>query len=259
MNYSNELKLALSLVEQCGEIQKNGLNKQKEIFLKEEDKSPVTEIDRKCEILLRENILRVFPSDSFLGEESGYIKGSSGRCWIIDPLDGTRPYIRNIPTYGTLIGLEEENRVVVGVIHLPALNITCWASLGEGAFLNGKRIHVSSTSNLERAIGSALGFLEKDSPQYLREKLLRFMNKWDYAYGFMDSFSYVCVASGRLDLCINLLDKPWDCAAAACIITEAGGKFSDIRGNYSIYNGSTVLSNGFLFEEIIEFFREEEE
>ena len=78
------------------------------------------------------------------------------------------------------------------------------------------------------------------------------MHEWDYTYGFMDNYSYGCVASGRLDLAISLLDKPWDCAAAACIVSEAGGTYSDVEGNRTVHNGSIVLSNGFLHDAILE-------
>ena len=250
--YYKELALALNLADECGNIQKKYAPDSITVTRKE-DESPVTEVDKQCESLLRSGLLDRFPDDGFLGEESGAASGSSGRRWIIDPIDGTRPFIRGIPTYSTLIALEEENVPVLGVIHLPALEITCWASRNEGAFCNGSAIHVSKTSKLQDAMGSALGFVEHPSAE-LRGKLLSAMRLWNYNYGFMDAYSYVCLASGKIDCSINLLDKPWDCAAAACIITEAGGTYSDINGTLSIENGSFLASNGVLHKHLLNFF-----
>jgi histidinol-phosphatase len=148
------------------------------------------------------------------------------------------------------VALEAEGEPVVGVIHLPAFDTTYTASKGTGAFRNGNRIRVSTTRALDAALGSALGFIEKrDRP--IADRLLNLMGRWDYAYGFMDNYSYGLVADGRLDLCVNLLDKPWDCAAAACIVREAGGRYSDIRGEETVHNGSIILSNGRLHDEIV--------
>jgi fructose-1,6-bisphosphatase/inositol monophosphatase family enzyme len=82
------------------------------------------------------------------------------------------------------------------------------------------------------------------------------MRTWDYAYGYMDAYSYMCVADGRLDGCVNLLDRAWDCAAAACIVTEAGGRFSDIAGNRTVHGGTFVVSNGRVHESLLNFFRD---
>lgn len=251
MNHSRELTEALLAAREAGELQRSFEEKIPAAELKA-DASPVTAVDRACETLIRDRLLKAFPADGFLGEETGTVTGGN-RCWIVDPLDGTRPYLRGIPTYSVLIALEEENEPVVGVIHLPAMNLTCWATRGKGAFLNGKVIRVSAVRTLDAATGVAFGFREKaDSRE--GKALLALMRAWDYAYGFMDAYSYVCVASGKLDLAVNLLDKPWDCSSGACIVAEAGGVFSDIGGKRSVHNGSIILSNGFLHEETLRYF-----
>lgn len=252
MIFDTELSVAIDIAKKAGEMH---LTFQHDFNIEfKKDNSPVTEIDKNCEYLIRDHLLETFPDDGFLGEETGYLKGNNDRKWIVDPLDGTRPFIRNIPTYSVLIALEIENEPVIGIIYLPALNTTCWALKNHGAYLNGKQIHVSQTSNLQTAMGSGLGFLEK-SDSNEGKNLFTIMKTWDYAYGFMDAFSYVCVASGKLDVCINLLDKPWDCAAAACIVSEAGGEFSDIYGNSSVYNGSIVMSNKRLHTAVLDYFK----
>lgn len=251
--FEKELAIALSLAEQAGALQLQGSQRLLSISTKD-DNSPVTAIDKACEELIATALMSSFPNDAFLGEESGKREGVSGRTWIVDPLDGTRPFIRGIPTFSTLIALEEHGVPVVGVIHLPALQRTCWAAQGMGAFLNGRPIHVSGTTSLSNAMGSALGYIEH-SDTLKKEQLLQLMTGLDYHYGFMDAFSYVCLAEGKLDICVNLLDKPWDCAAAASIISEAGGTFSDIHGNKTTHNGSIILSNGILHEQALEFFK----
>ena len=253
MRYDSELSIALDCAEKAGALHLEFQDKLASFELKD-DQSPVTIVDKKCEELIRDQILKAFPHDGFLGEETGIVQGESTRRWIVDPLDGTRPFIRGIPTHSVLIALECECIPVVGIIYLPALGIRCWAQRGNGAYLNGKQIHVSSASQLTNAMGSALGFLEK-AEQPEGKQLFSCMRSCDYMYGFMDACSYVYLACGKLDFCVNLLDKAWDCAAASCIVTEAGGKFSDIHGVPSVHNGSIVLSNSILHESILEFFQ----
>ncbi|HUI91567.1 MAG TPA: inositol monophosphatase [Chitinivibrionales bacterium] len=251
-SYDAELKACRDAALAAGKIHLEYRDNLPEVQIKN-DASPVTEVDRKCESVIHGMLAKQFPRDGFLGEETGEEKGQSGRTWIVDPLDGTRPYLRKIPTHSVLIALEDGNELVCGCIHLPAMAETFWAKKDGGAYLNKRRISVSKTKELPRAMGSGIGFIEKASSREA-EKLLALMKRWDYAYGFMDAYSYGGVACGRLDLCANLVDKPWDCAAAACIITEAGGKFSDINGKPSIYNGSFVCSNGLVHEAVLEYF-----
>jgi histidinol-phosphatase len=250
--YEHEIKAMLQAASAAGDIQRE---MRKEILNIEtkSDASPVTQVDKRCEQIIRDTIHKQFPTDGFLGEEYGSDEGSSGRKWIIDPLDGTRPYIHNIPTHSVLIALEEEGALVAGCMHFPALNEMCWAGKGSGAFLNNNRIHVSQTAHMNDIFGTGFGFVEQ-ADTHNAAQLLVLMQQWNYAYGFMDAFTYRCIAAGGVDVCVNLLDKPWDCAAAACIITEAGGRFSDITGKQTIYNGSCIISNGLVHDAVVEYF-----
>jgi histidinol-phosphatase len=253
MNYKHELDTAVRTAREAGALLLGYAKRIPRVKIKK-DRSPVTTADRASENLIRRRLLSRFPGDGFLGEESGSVPGKSGRRWIVDPLDGTRPFLHGIPTWSVLIAFEKAGEPVAGVIHLPALALTCWGARGRGAFLNGKRIRVSKVSSFEKAAGTALGFVEKAGrPE--GKRLLSLMRSWDYAYGFMDAFSYVCVACGSLDVAVNLLDKPWDCAAAACIVGEAGGKYSDIKGRAIVYGGSCVLSNGILHRSALSYFQ----
>jgi|WetSurMetagenome_2_1015567.scaffolds.fasta_scaffold00150_8 histidinol-phosphatase len=252
MPYDKELNSALEAARAAGKIQIGSRGRIGAVQRKSDD-SPVTAVDRKCEAIIRDALLKRFPADGFLGEETGCEAGTSGRTWIVDPLDGTRPYTRGIPTYSSLIALEDGDELAVGCMHLPALGETYWAKKGGGAFCNGIPIRVSREKRLSRVIGSGLGFVEKAAARD-GKRLLSLMKTWDYAYGFMDAYSYGGVAYGRLDVCVNLLDKPWDCAAAACIVSEAGGAYSDVKGNRSVRNGSVILSNGFVHDAVVEYF-----
>ncbi len=253
MDYRQELKIALEAVRAAGDIQMKHRTARLNITIKNDD-SPVTEVDGLCERTIRDMLHRHFPADGFLGEETGGETGSSGRTWIVDPLDGTRPFIRGIPTHSALVALEDGDEITVGCMNLPAFDEVYWGSKGDGAFLNGNRIRVSTIADLPSVMGSALGFVEKNGTRP-GAQLLRLMDAWDYAYGFMDAYSYGCVAAGRIDAAVNLLDKPWDCAAAVCVVREAGGRFSDLNGSASVHNGSCILTNGLVHDAVLEYFQ----
>ncbi|PHQ79460.1 MAG: histidinol-phosphatase [Coxiella sp. (in: Bacteria)] len=244
MMLDRELEIARKAAQAAADIHLKYQALDKHIEIKP-DLSPVSIVDKICEDAIISMLHDAFPNDGFLGEETGATDGTSGRTWIIDPLDGTRPYLKGIPTYSVLIALVEGAQPIVGVMQLPGLNEVYYAAKGQGAFCNGNPIHVSNVSKLEDAYGSAYGHIKRMHDP-LGKAVIAAMYHWDFAMGFMDAYTYGCIASGKLDVCLNLSDKPWDCAAAACIIKEAGGQYSDIDGNESIFNGSFVISNGHL-------------
>ena len=250
MNYSSELAQAIRAAQKAGNLQREFLSKNK-IIEKKSDRSPVTQIDKESEEIIRDTLLGAFPDDGFLGEESGDHRGTSGRTWIVDPLDGTRPYIHGIFTFSVLIGLEEEGDMVVGVANFPGLNELYTASRGNGAFCGSTRLNVSSTAVLGDVFGSSYGFVEHHGTD-LGERLMSVVRQWDYHYGFMDAYTYMNIAAGKIDACVNLCDKPWDCAAAACIVSEAGGRYTDITGDKTVRSNSIVLTNGHVHDEIIQ-------
>lgn len=250
MPYQHELDIALKAARAAADIQLENLHQKKHVEIKP-DLSPVTNIDKLCETTIISLLHEAFPDDGFLGEETGSTPGSSGRTWVIDPLDGTRLYLKKIPTFSVLIALVINEEPVVGVMHLPMLNEVYYAAQSLGAYCNEKVIHVSSVNQLDQAYGCAYGHIPK-LHEPIAKAVLQQMSQWRFSQGFMDAYTYGCIASGKLDLCINLSDKPWDCAAAACIIKEAGGHYSDIHGASSITSGSFVISNGLLHNKIIQ-------
>jgi fructose-1,6-bisphosphatase/inositol monophosphatase family enzyme len=252
MPYSKEIDLLKETVVIVGKYQ---LEKQKnlgKINLKV-DRSPFTEVDVNSEKMIKERILAEFPDDRFLCEESGETLGASKRRWIIDPLDGTRPYIHGIFTYSILIALEDNGVLSAAIAHFPALNQTYWATLNGGAFCNGEKLSVSDTSKLSESMACGLGIVD-DAKGKKGKLLLECFQKVDYTYGFMDAYSYMAVAAGKLDFCVSLIDKPWDRAPAALIVKEAGGIFSDLKSVQTIYSDDFLVSNKNVHKQVLEIF-----
>jgi histidinol-phosphatase len=219
------------------------------------DNSFVTLADREAERHLRCTIEQVFPEDAILGEEEGQRAGRSSRCWIIDPIDGTYSFVHGVPLYGVLIGLEVENDPLLGVVNLPALNEIVYAAKEVGCFWNGKRANVSQTQSLDEALLLSTDF--RASEQYgfgratdLLKKQARTCRTWGDAYG------HVLVATGRADVMLDPVMNVWDCAALLPIVEEAGGTFTDWRGEKTIYGGNAISTNGVLFEAVIQTIRE---
>jgi len=209
------------------------------------DKSPVTVADEETERMIRAMLQRERPGDGIVGEEFG-VTGESSRRWIIDPIDATKNYVRGIPVFATLIALEEDGRITVGVVSSPAMNKRWWASAGEGAFSNGEAIHVSGVDSIGEAYLSSYA---------LTEPFLTLARRSRRACAFSDFWAHMLVAEGGLDIAVEPQLAPWDMAPLQIIVEEAGGRFTDLRGN-ARYDGENGLStNGLLHDAVLEFFR----
>jgi histidinol-phosphatase len=206
------------------------------------DLTPVTAADHEAERVIEEILKRAAPSYGFLGEEFG-ARGPRDPRWIIDPIDGTRNFVRRIPVWATLIGLEEDGEVTVGVIHNPVTGDLYTARRGAGASLNGTPIRVSDVVALDGAflIHSALDIMRQSS---YWEAFLGLVDATDRQRGFGDYYGYGLVAEGKAELYVELDLKPWDLAACKIVVEEAGGRFSDFEGRPSIYTGTALASNG---------------
>ena len=219
------------------------------------DNSFVTAADREAERYLRATIEAAFPNDAILGEEEGQKVGRSSRCWIIDPIDGTYSFVHGVPLYAVLIGLEVENDPVIGVVNLPALNEVVYAAKGVGCFWNGARASVSQTQSLNEALLLSTDF--RASEQYgfgpatdLLQQQAKTCRTWGDAYG------HVLIATGRADVMLDPVMNVWDCAALLPILEEAGGTFTDWRGEKTIHGGNAISTNGLLFEAVMQTIRE---
>lgn len=204
--------------------------------------SPVTQADREAEQVIVELLRSAFPAYGFLGEEFG-AQGDQKVRWIIDPIDGTRNFIRGIPFWATLIGLEENGEVTLGVVHNPVTGELLHARRGSGAYANGERIQVSTVDDLARA------FLCHASLNLLRptghwDGFLRLVDTTERQRGFGEYYAYALVARGQAEIAVEADLKPWDLAPIKVLIEEAGGRFTDLDGNPTIYSGTALASNG---------------
>jgi histidinol-phosphatase len=213
------------------------------------DLSPVTEADRAVEQVLRKRIGEERPGHGVVGEEYGAGQPAGAR-WILDPIDGTKNYLRGVPVWGTLIALEREGRVEVGVVSAPALHRRWWAARGEGAFANGRRIRVSRVAELSDAMLShaSLGSWEQHG---LGRQFMDLAGACWRTRGFGDFWSHMLVAEGAVDLAVEPEVELWDLAAPQVIVEEAGGRFTDLGGTPTPAGGSVVSTNGLLHDRVL--------
>jgi histidinol-phosphatase len=216
------------------------------------DMTPVTEADRAVERALRERIAHDRPGDAVLGEEFGgeSSPAQTGVRWIIDPIDGTKNYVRGIHVWATLIALQRDGRTVAGVASAPALGRRWWAARDQGAFADGRPIRVSNVTRLEDAqvCYSGLGGWRRAG---LRDRLLTLADRSWRSRGFGDFWMHALVAEGCVDAAAEPEVKLWDMAAVQVIVEEAGGRFTDLAGRASPDGGSGVSTNGRLHDEVL--------
>lgn len=222
-----------------------------------EDVSPVTVADREAESLLRTRLLGAFPGDGFLGEEHGELPGSSGYRWIIDPVDGTRNFVRGIPLWGTLVGLEYRGEPIAGVVDVPALGQTYRALRGEGAWRDDRRLRVSEVGELGQStiFYTSLSWFERAGR---RDVFLDLANRVQTQRGYGDFYGHVLVAQGSGELMVEHGVHIWDVAAIQPIVEEAGGRFTDWDGTPNIHRPDVLASNGRLHDEALRILRREQ-
>lgn len=213
------------------------------------DGSPVTAADKAAETYIRDRILAAFPADSIIGEEHGNVEGTSGRSWIIDPIDGTRSFTCGVPLYATLIGVMDEHGPLVGVCNIPALGEIVAAGRGLGATYNGQPTSVSSRSDLAAGAVTCSGidYLPREAVSGILDARATFRT-WGDGYG------YVLVATGRVEA---MVDAPglslWDVAPMNVIIPEAGGRITSWSGAPLPAGGSTLASNGLVHDDLLDY------
>ena len=222
------------------------------------DQSPVTVADREAEALLRTTLLGRFPADGFLGEESGDVAGTSGFRWVIDPVDGTRSFVRGVPIWATLVGLEYQGEQIAGVADVPALGQTYRALRGDGAYRNDRRIRVSDVAELGEAhlfYSSISWFINAGR----RDEFLRLVELTQRQRGFGDFYGFVLVAQGSGEVMAEHGVHAWDVAAIKPLVEEAGGRFTDWDGTPTIHRTDVIASNGRLHDEALRILRGNED
>jgi len=218
------------------------------------DNSPVTEADRECERMIARMLSDVFPDDGIMGEEGARSDSRSGRRWIIDPIDGTRDYVRGNPLWANLIALEAEGDVAVGVVNLPILGQLYTARRGAGAYRNGSRIQASAKISVEESVLCVNGY-DKMAKLPFRGRLLDWMARFWAVRGMGGAADAMMVASGQAEVWIEPVASPWDFAPLKVILEEAGARYLNVDGGSSIYAGNAVGCAPGLEHEVRRFLR----
>ena len=219
------------------------------------DQSPVTVADREAEALIRRRIEARFPDHAIVGEEHGATGGADAtHRWIVDPIDGTRAFVRGVPLYAVLLGLEIEGRCRVGVAHFPALRETVAAASGAGCDWDGHKARVSQVAALGDGIvthANAASFARSGKAEAWR----RLQQAAGFCAGWADAYGYLLVATGRAEVAIDPVMREWDCAAFVPILEEAGGYLGDWSGTPTIYGGEALATTRALLPEVLDVLR----
>lgn len=218
------------------------------------DGSPVTIADRESEALMRSIVARHFPTHTIVGEEAGTTEGDPNYRWILDPIDGTRTFVRGVPLYGVLAGVEVRGEPSVGVIYMPVLDEMVTAAKGEGCFVNGRPARVSSVDSIDKALLTAT---DEDMARERSGAYDRLGAAVEIRRTWADCYGYVLVATGRAEIAIDPVMAVWDTAPLLPIIEEAGGRFTSWRGERTIRGGDSVATNGLLHDRALELLRED--
>lgn len=240
------LELAVSLAREAGDLTLKYYGHRVDHDAKG-DGSPVTLADREAETLLRRRIAEAHPGHGVLGEEFGEANPGARVRWILDPIDGTRSFMRGVPLYGVLIGVEVEGAAAVGVAHFPPLGETVAAATGLGCTWNGRPCRVSTIADLRDSavLTTDPRTVEDDAGWAALQRSAGIVRTWGDCYG------HALVATGRAEVMVDPLMNPWDAAPFLPIVTEAGGRFTDRRGAATIHGSSAVSTNGFLHDEVL--------
>lgn len=264
-DYTADLTLALALADAADGLTMSRFEAENLVVESKPDLTPVSDADIACEKLLRRMLSDERPDDQVLGEEFGGEAVFEGRQWVIDPIDGTKNFVRNVPVWATLIALLEDGKPVVGVVSAPALGRRWWAALGTGAFkrvnvgagasasaadTRSRRISVSQVSNLADCSisnSSLSGWADRG----LRDNFIALTDEAWRLRGYGDFFSYCLVAEGAVDVAAEPEVSLWDLAALAILVEEAGGRFTSLAGVDGPHGGDAVATNGLLHEDVV--------
>ena len=253
MNHNKILKVAIRAALDAGELLRKNYGKLKASEISQKSRNDfVTTVDRRSEKLIMGHIHKVFPGDAILAEESGVTPGN-GVCWIIDPLDGTSNYIHQFPLFAVSIGVARDGVLIAGVIYDVLHNELFSTQKGRGAFLNGRRFGVSKVKRLSDAMmATGIPFrARKRFQQYFKSLRVISMASAGMRRGGSAALDLAYVACGRFDGFWEINLSPWDIAAGALLIREAGGTISDIHGRPDpLKNGDVLASNGLIHSQL---------
>lgn len=215
------------------------------------DGSPVTVADRGAEKLIRQRVAERYPDHGVLGEEFPETNAGARVRWILDPIDATRSFMRGVPLYGVLIGIEVDGEPAVGVAHFPPLKETVSAGRGLGCLWNEKPCHVSPVNRIEDAV-----VLTTDAERILSSEpdpgWRRLQQRAAFSRTWGDCYGHALVATGRAEVMVDPIMNAWDCGPFLTILTEAGGRFTTRDGVATIHGGSAISTNGTLHDEVLQ-------
>ena len=266
--HPDDLALALRLAAVADRLTLRAYGSQDLVVESKPDLTPVTDADRAVEAALRAELAADRPGDAVVGEEYGATEGSAGtaRRWIIDPIDGTKNFVRGVPVWATLVALETNGRVAVGVASAPALGRRWWAGRGGGAWTGppgpdgqvpapaARRLQVSSVRRLgdaQLSYSSLAGWSAHGGPG----RLLDLAGRCWRTRAFGDFWSHLLVAEGACEIGLDPEASLWDLAALQIVVEEAGGRFTDLSGAARADGGSAVSTNGFVHDEVLAVLR----
>lgn len=253
------IRVAIEAAREAGKLLRQHLGNVRRIETKmDQEFNLVTEVDRASEAKIVEIIRRHFPKHGILAEEGGASGKGAETVWIIDPLDGTTNFAHGLPIFSVSIAIEREGSVIAGVVYDPMRDELFHAEKGVGAFLNNRPIRVSASRELASSLlVTGFPYTVRENPQYCMERFLAFLYR-ARAVRRLGSAALDCayVAAGRLDGFWEVALQPWDVAAGALLITEAGGRVSGFEGEaHSIYDLPFLGSNGMIHDQMIEVLR----
>ncbi len=240
--------MAVELATAAGALTRKWFDRGNVEFDTKEDVSPVTEADKAAERYLREQIGQAFPTDTIIGEEEDNRDGTSGRSWIIDPIDGTKSFTHGIPLYSTLLSVVDEHGPAVGVIVMPALDEVVSAGRGLGCKHNGRETRVNEHRDISTGYIMTSG-LEYWPDQTERDRLVNgemTLRTW------ADAYAYLLLATGRCEAAVDPLVKIWDIAPALVIVPEAGGTITDQHGEPWTEGKHVVATNGQFHNNVVQ-------
>ncbi|MGB3356764.1 MAG: histidinol-phosphatase [Mycobacterium sp.] len=251
--YANDLQLALQLADEADSLTMQRFGAVDLRVETKPDMTPATDADLDTETLLRDRLGELRPQDSVFGEEFGGTREFSGRQWVLDPIDGTKNFVRGVPVWATLIALLVDGVPVVGVASAPALGRRWWAGQDQGAFTSfggtTRKISVSGVSDLGSA---SLSFSDLSTGwDEDRSKLVELTDAVWRMRGYGDFWSYCLVAEGAVDIAVEPEVKVWDLAPLDILVREAGGRFTDMAAQPGPHGGSAVATNGLLHDAVI--------
>lgn len=253
MSHRKDLRLALELADAADATSLPSFRSHDLRVDIKPDTTPVSEADRAAEERIREILERERPGDGVFGEEFG-VTGGGPRRWILDPIDGTVNYLRGVPVWATLIALEDDGEITVGVVSAPALRMRWWAARGEGSWGDAMRMRVSTISELARAHLS-FNSIRDHTVQGIGEQAAALSERCERTRGFGDFWSFMLLAAGAVDVVVEPVAAAWDLAPLLVIVEEAGGTFTDLTGARRIDGGNAVATNGPLHHEVLEILR----